>query len=155
MRVYGNPRDPVGDHCYVDCTQCREAYSARLDSEDSEAEREAIDTHFVICAACRWFADRAALITKFARTVVASEEPDLVEAILAAAHLSRRTRPEGILYPRQTPHAEPRLVLRIGSDPRERNAQPRASDVRGAVQAARWCDCTCCRRWTGLLSPSK
>lgn len=153
-RHFGNPRDPVGDHCYVDCTQCKEFFSARLDSEDSEVEREAIDTHFMICAACRWFAEGAARVTRLARTAVASEEPDLVEVVLAAAHPSPRPPLRRIFDTSQTPDAESRLVFRIGSDPRVRSGQPHLSDIRSALEAARFCGCTCCRRWTGLLSPS-
>ena len=76
----------------MDCAQCREALSARLDGEESEAERSAIDAHLATCAACRRFADDAARITRLARTAVATEAPDLVEAVLAAAPRSRRPR---------------------------------------------------------------
>lgn len=78
------------DHCHVDCTQCKEALSARLDSEESVTERGTIDAHLVSCAACRWFADEAARVTRLARTTVATPEPDVVEAVLAAAPRSRR-----------------------------------------------------------------
>jgi predicted anti-sigma-YlaC factor YlaD len=74
----------------VNCTQCKEALSARLDGEESEEERGAIDAHLATCAACCRFADDAARITRLARTAVATEEPDLVEAVLAAAPRSRR-----------------------------------------------------------------
>jgi hypothetical protein len=33
--VSGNPGDLVGDYCCVCCTQCREAFPARLDGEES------------------------------------------------------------------------------------------------------------------------
>ena len=78
------------DHCHVNCTQCREALSARLDGEDSEVERDVVDVHLVACPACQAFADAAARVTRLARTTVASHEPDVVAAVLAAAPRSRR-----------------------------------------------------------------
>jgi predicted anti-sigma-YlaC factor YlaD len=82
----------VDDHCHVDCTQCKEALSARLDSEESAAERDSIDAHLATCTACRRFADEAARVTRLARTAVAAQGPDVVEAVLAAAPRSRRPR---------------------------------------------------------------
>lgn len=80
------------NHGYANCTQCREALSARLDGEDSEADRGGIEAHQGSCAGCRRFADDAARITRLARTAVATEQPDLVEAVLAAAPRPRRPR---------------------------------------------------------------
>jgi predicted anti-sigma-YlaC factor YlaD len=74
----------------VDCTECKESISARLDGEDSEAEREAVDAHLAICTACQRFADDAARVTRLARTAVATPEPDFVDAVLLAAPRSRR-----------------------------------------------------------------
>ncbi|MGH3812114.1 MAG: zf-HC2 domain-containing protein [Pseudonocardiaceae bacterium] len=76
----------------MDCTQCREALSARLDGEESAAQRCTIDAHLVTCAACRRFADEAARVTRLARTALATPEPDVAEAVLAAAPRSRRPR---------------------------------------------------------------
>lgn len=70
------------DHCHVDCTECREAVSARLDGEESAAERDVIDMHLATCAVCRWFADRAARVTRLARTAVATQEPDVTLELL-------------------------------------------------------------------------
>lgn len=78
------------DHCHVNCTQCRESLSARLDGEDSEAERDMVDLHLITCPACQAFADAAARVTRLARTTVATREPDVVAAVLAAAPRSRR-----------------------------------------------------------------
>lgn len=78
------------DHCHVDCTQCKEALSARLDGEDSEVGRDALEVHLARCAACHRFADDAARVTRLARTAAATEAPDLVEVVLAAAPRSRR-----------------------------------------------------------------
>ena len=80
----------MGDHCFVDCAQRKEALSAWLDGEESDTERDAIDAHLTICAACRRFADKAAHVTRLARTVVAAHEPDVIEVVLPAARPSRR-----------------------------------------------------------------
>ncbi len=80
------------DHCYVDCTQCKDALSARLDGEESPVEGAAIDAHLAGCAACHRFAEHAARVTRLARTAVATQEPDIAEALLAAVPRSRRPR---------------------------------------------------------------
>jgi predicted anti-sigma-YlaC factor YlaD len=74
----------------VDCTQCKEALSARLDGEEGQAERLAIDAHLAGCAACHRFGEGAAHVTRLARTAVATQEPDIAEAVLAAVPRSRR-----------------------------------------------------------------
>jgi predicted anti-sigma-YlaC factor YlaD len=61
-----------------------------LDGEDSEAERGAVDAHVARCPACHAFADAAARVTRLARTAVATPDPDIVDAVLAAAPRSRR-----------------------------------------------------------------
>jgi hypothetical protein len=61
----------------VDCTKCREAISAGLDGEGSAAERALIDAHLATCVACRWFADKAAHVTRLARTAIAAQQPDI------------------------------------------------------------------------------
>ncbi|HSL08048.1 MAG TPA: zf-HC2 domain-containing protein, partial [Pseudonocardiaceae bacterium] len=76
----------------MDCTQCKEALSARLDGEESAAQGCTIDAHLATCAACRRFADEAARVTRLARTAVATQDPDVVETVLAAAPRSRRPR---------------------------------------------------------------
>lgn len=63
------------DNCSVDCIQWREALSARLDGEESAAERGAVDAHLAICDACCRFADDAARVTRLARTTVATQAP--------------------------------------------------------------------------------
>lgn len=74
------------------CTHCREALSARLDGEDNGSEGALIEAHLTTCAECRRFADDAAHVTRLARTAVATEVPDLVDAVLAAAPRSRAPR---------------------------------------------------------------
>jgi len=71
--------------CPVNCTECSEALSARLDSEESTSERDAIDVHLASCAECRAFAEEAAHVTRLARTAVATQEPDVLDAVLARA----------------------------------------------------------------------
>jgi len=66
----------------VDCTECREALSARLDGEEDAAERVAIDVHLAPCATCRWFADEAARVTRLARTAVSTQEPEVTLELL-------------------------------------------------------------------------
>ncbi|MGH3813686.1 MAG: zf-HC2 domain-containing protein [Pseudonocardiaceae bacterium] len=66
----------------MDCTQCKEAVSARLDGEESEAERDAIGLHLATCTACWRFADEAARVTRLARTAVADQEPDITFELL-------------------------------------------------------------------------
>jgi hypothetical protein len=61
----------------VNCTQCREALSARLDGEDSGAPPGAVDAHLATCTACCWFADEAARVTRLARAALATQAPDL------------------------------------------------------------------------------
>ncbi len=65
------------DHCHVDCTQCREALSARLDGEDDAAQPGAVEAHLTTCFGCCRFADEAARITKLARTALAAQAPDV------------------------------------------------------------------------------
>lgn len=49
-----------------------------------------VDLHLITCPACQAFADAAARVTRLARTTVATREPDVVAAVLAAAPRSRR-----------------------------------------------------------------
>lgn len=77
------------------CSQCREVLSARLDGEERQEERAGVEAHLGVCAACRRFAERAAHITRLARTELVAPVPDLVDAVLAAApgpRLRRRGR---------------------------------------------------------------
>lgn len=67
------------------CEDCRDAISARLDGEDLPGEAELVDAHVAGCAACVEYADRAARVTRLARTTVAEQTPDLVATVLDAA----------------------------------------------------------------------
>ncbi|RZT84446.1 putative anti-sigma-YlaC factor YlaD [Pseudonocardia sediminis] len=70
-------------HAPVPCTECRERVSARLDGEDDPFP--AVDAHLQGCPDCRAFADRAATVTRLARTGTAQPGPDLVASVLTAA----------------------------------------------------------------------
>lgn len=73
----------------MDCTQCREALSARLDGEESARESGAVDAHLAACAACCQFADDAAHVTSLARSTVATQAPDVtVELVFAIDRLA-------------------------------------------------------------------
>jgi hypothetical protein len=61
----------------VDCTQCREALSARLDGEDSPTESTAVDAHLATCLGCPQFGDDAAQITTLVRSTTATPAPDI------------------------------------------------------------------------------
>ena len=76
----------------MDCTQCREALSVRLDGEGSAAEGATLDAHLATCAPCRRFGDEAARVTRLARTAIAIPGPDVVGAVVASAPRSWRPR---------------------------------------------------------------
>ncbi|MCP3785605.1 zf-HC2 domain-containing protein [Micromonospora sp. A3M-1-15] len=67
------------------CEQWREILSAQLDGEASRSESEAADAHLAGCAGCRGWFEAAAGVTRRARTQLAPQVPDLVDAVLAAA----------------------------------------------------------------------
>jgi phosphoribosylaminoimidazole (AIR) synthetase len=69
----------------VDCTQCREALSARLDGEDSPTESSAVDAHLATCLGCSQFGDDAAQITTLARSTTATPAPDVSAKVLSTA----------------------------------------------------------------------
>jgi predicted anti-sigma-YlaC factor YlaD len=76
----------------VRCPDCRESLSARLDGEDDPGERAAVDAHLTRCAECRAWQDRAARVTRLARTGLVEPVPDLADAVLVAAPPPRRVR---------------------------------------------------------------
>jgi predicted anti-sigma-YlaC factor YlaD len=87
----------------VDCRSCREALSARLDGEAEPVPAAETDAHLAQCPACtRWQASAQAL-TRTIRVRPVGPEPDLVDAVLAAA-------PEHTAPPRHTALV-PRLAL--------------------------------------------
>ncbi|WP_412538440.1 zf-HC2 domain-containing protein [Longispora sp. K20-0274] len=77
----------------MDCEQCREAMSARLDGEESPGEGAALDAHLAGCAACHRWQDRAAAVTRMARISPAVAPPGVdLDRILAVAPGRGRAR---------------------------------------------------------------
>ncbi|MFD1148651.1 zf-HC2 domain-containing protein [Saccharothrix hoggarensis] len=69
----------------MDCQSCREALSARLDGEAEPVPAAETDAHLAQCLACtRWQASAQAL-TRAIRVRPVGPDPDLVDAVLAAA----------------------------------------------------------------------
>ncbi|MGH3670389.1 MAG: zf-HC2 domain-containing protein, partial [Pseudonocardiaceae bacterium] len=66
----------------MDCTQCREALSARLDGEESPTGSNALDAHLATCAACRRFTDEAANLTRLVRATGRTPTPDVAMALM-------------------------------------------------------------------------
>jgi predicted anti-sigma-YlaC factor YlaD len=81
------------DQLVMRCEDCRDAISAQLDGEDLPGEAAAVEAHVAECRDCRGYAERAARVTRLARTGVAEPGPDLVTAVLSApSPAARRTR---------------------------------------------------------------
>jgi predicted anti-sigma-YlaC factor YlaD len=79
------------------CEDCREAISAGLDGEELPGESAAVGAHLEGCEECRDFAERAARVTRLARTRVAEPAPDLVAAVAAAAPPQHRRGGAGLV----------------------------------------------------------
>ncbi|MCZ7421272.1 MULTISPECIES: zf-HC2 domain-containing protein [unclassified Micromonospora] len=111
------------------CEQWREILSAQLDGEVTADEQRRVGEHLETCAGCRTWLDSAARVTRRARTRVVTAQPDLTEAILAAApppeRGRRRLAPIG-MPGRLWPAASRRLTLV--------NALRAALGLLGAVQ---------------------
>jgi predicted anti-sigma-YlaC factor YlaD len=95
----GNFSRCAGDIRHVTCATWREALSARLDGEASEAwsdhvDGAALDAHLEACEACRrWYAD-AALVTRLARFAGAADGagPGVADTVLDATPRPTRAR---------------------------------------------------------------
>lgn len=73
------------DNAPVDCAECRESLSARLDGEDEPAPAERTDDHLAGCTACQaWWHDVADL-NRALRVRPAVPVPDLTAAVLEQA----------------------------------------------------------------------
>ncbi|APU14664.1 MULTISPECIES: zf-HC2 domain-containing protein [Actinoalloteichus] len=68
----------------MECDTCREALSARLDSEAEPVRADETDEHLRTCVECRSWQQRATLLTRSMRVRAAVAPPDLTDAILAA-----------------------------------------------------------------------
>lgn len=78
----------------MDCEECREALSARLDDELGERERQAVDAHLQACAGCAAHAEQLAELTRLTRVQPAAQVPDLAPAVLARLQPGPRRDPE-------------------------------------------------------------
>ena len=67
----------------MDCTQCREAVSARLDGEEGPRESSAVDAHLAACPECSQFSDDVARVTQLARGAPATHAPDISMRVLS------------------------------------------------------------------------
>ncbi|HEY4421342.1 MAG TPA: hypothetical protein VGN22_17590 [Pseudonocardia sp.] len=84
----GTDWQPGGQESDLDCRQCREAVSARLDGEDPPggvAGAERAEAHLSTCSACRAFVDDAAHITRLARIRPVEDVVDLAPGLLLEA----------------------------------------------------------------------
>jgi predicted anti-sigma-YlaC factor YlaD len=81
----------------VECEECREALSARLDGEEDVAERAGVDRHLAGCGACRQWFDDAAAVTRLTRTGLVTVSPGVSETVLTAAPGPGRARAAGLL----------------------------------------------------------
>lgn len=68
----------------MDCEQCREAISARLDGEATALESEAVHAHLAVCPGCRRWEDDVLRCSRVVLSGVAEPVPDLSAGILAA-----------------------------------------------------------------------
>lgn len=66
-RGAGNYAGGCDDYCGVECDECREILSARLDGEDGPGEAAAADVHLATCDACVQWWEAAARVTRLAR----------------------------------------------------------------------------------------
>lgn len=77
----------------MDCTQYREALSARLDGEPLTLSAGALENHVSTCIACQSWLRAAERITRLARIAPADEVPDLSAGILAGVPAGAPHRP--------------------------------------------------------------
>jgi predicted anti-sigma-YlaC factor YlaD len=71
------------------CVWCREALSALLDGEDRPGERAKVEVHLERCPACRRYSNRAARVTRLARTEPVAPLPDLTASVMTSVHAAR------------------------------------------------------------------
>ncbi|MDI3313543.1 MAG: zf-HC2 domain-containing protein [Mycobacterium sp.] len=86
----------------MDCKNCREALSARLDNEEEFASSVEVDDHLRKCPACRRWQVEAAALTRALRVRPAVKTPDLVAEVLGAVQAIpvRGNADEGQTWPR-------------------------------------------------------
>ncbi len=78
----------------VECEQCRDELSARLDGEEDLAIGPAVDAHVAACVECREWSHNAAAVTRRARISAVTPSAGLaaIETVLAAAPGPHRRR---------------------------------------------------------------
>lgn len=84
----------------MECTQFRDALSARLDGEDPGLPAEALDTHLAGCAGCRAWEEAAVSLARRARLAPVGDERD-VDLDLAAAVMARVGAPPRARWARE------------------------------------------------------
>lgn len=68
----------------MDCSDYREALSARIDGEDGGIGTTRVDAHLETCPQCRAWAEAATSVTRSTRVGLAEPVPDLTAAIMTA-----------------------------------------------------------------------
>ncbi|GAB3470050.1 zf-HC2 domain-containing protein [Actinophytocola sediminis] len=76
----------------MECANCREALSARIDGEDEPVPATSTDEHLRDCADCQQWYDRAIDLSRSLRVRAAAPVPDLSQAILDDAPVLVDTR---------------------------------------------------------------
>lgn len=85
-----NSKRPASDTLGVDCSDYRDALSARIDGEHEPLSPEVVDRHLAECFSCkRWNRD-AVEVSRALRVRPAESTPDLTEAILDATAATGR-----------------------------------------------------------------
>lgn len=82
----GNQTDGPGDCCPMRCTTFREAFSARLDGEDTGLPDAPIDSHLAGCADCRTWVDGASALAAIVGRAPGADlslDPALLAALTA------------------------------------------------------------------------
>ncbi|MDL5156487.1 hypothetical protein [Actinomycetospora termitidis] len=112
VHLGGNRTAFLSDTDDVECERCREVTSADLDGEATAGESRAAEAHRQQCAACREWLERAAAVTRRARTRPAAAGPDLVDGVLDALDRGWPVREA----PAVVPESARRLVLLVGGE---------------------------------------
>jgi predicted anti-sigma-YlaC factor YlaD len=74
----------------VECSQCRDAVSARFDGEEGGAPDDVVDRHLARCPACRRWATDLTRLGRALRLAPAEPVPDLTAPTLTATAAERR-----------------------------------------------------------------
>jgi predicted anti-sigma-YlaC factor YlaD len=102
----------------MECIECREALSARIDGEYEQVSAELVDRHLRACGACARWQERATQVTRTLRVGLATPTPDLTDAVLAAAgagRSGRRRPPSRPALPPGSPRRAARARHQTGS----------------------------------------